>query len=249
MTILVTNDDGYTKGLKILLSTAKSLDEKSYAIIPHRPRSGVSKAITLHKPLRVKERQKDLYELTGTPADCSSFSLFCKDFKSPKLVLSGINWGDNTSLHSIYTSGTLAACIEATLFNIPSIGFSMYKKKHKWREKEKEWGDAQILQNHILKIIKLIKPHFEKNLIFSVNLPDSLGCKEIVFAEPQRHRYEVKIEKRIDPEGKPYYWFTGPHAEQEKGKDFDFVLSGKTVITPLSIIPTDFDKLNALKSR
>ena len=70
MTILVTNDDGYCEGIKMLYEVAKDFD-KTYAIIPDRQKSAISKALTLHKPLRVHKIEEEMYGLNGTPADCA----------------------------------------------------------------------------------------------------------------------------------------------------------------------------------
>jgi len=171
---------------------------------------------------------------------------FCDDFKKPNLVLSGINWGDNTGLYTLYGSGTIAACVEATLYNIPAIAFSLYQKNHKWRERNKQWPKADAVINTIVPIIKKLIPSFEKDLFFSVNLPNKLNNNNIVIAEPQRIRFEVKIEKRLDPDGRPYYWFTGPAAPKEKGKDFDLLVSNNIVITPIKINPIAHSKFNDL---
>jgi 5'/3'-nucleotidase SurE len=45
--------------------------------------------------------------------------------RRPDLCLSGINHGANHSINVIY-SGTMSAAIEASIENIPSIGFSCW---------------------------------------------------------------------------------------------------------------------------
>ncbi|MDD5022920.1 MAG: 5'/3'-nucleotidase SurE [Candidatus ainarchaeum sp.] len=246
MTILVTNDDGYTEGLRILLNSAKKMDS-TYALIPNKQQSGVSKAITLHKPLRIFPKEKEIYEVNGTPADCVTLGIFSKDFPTPKLVLSGINWGDNSSLHSIYTSGTLAACVESVLFNIPAIGFSIYRKKEEWKNKEKSWGNEKELAKHIISISTKLSKEFDGSTLFSVNFPNRLTDSEIIVAKPQRHRFNVQINKRIDPDGRNYYWITGPDSKKEKNKDFYLINSGKIVITPITLEPVKDSVFSNLK--
>ncbi len=248
MVILVTNDDGYSTGLKLLLKIAKSIDKDSYAIIPNYQKSAVSKAITLHKPIRISKREKDIYEINGTPADCVNFGLFCTDFKKPDLVLSGINWGDNASIHSLYSSGTLAACTESALFGIKSLGFSLYRKREKWSEKEKFWGNESKISSQIKYIIKKLTPFLKKDLFFSININENSSKNEILFAIPQKNRFAIKIYKKIDPDGKPYFWIKGPAAKAEHNSDFDLILKGKTVITPIRISPVDIESINKLKN-
>ena len=93
--IVVTNDDGPSKGAKVLLEVAQRREE-AYALLPERQRSAVSGALTLHKPLRLKRLKEHLYTLNGTPADCVLFALYSGEVPKPELVLSGINWGDNS---------------------------------------------------------------------------------------------------------------------------------------------------------
>ena len=135
MSILVTNDDGYSEGLRMLFEIAKSLDKDAYAVIPDRQKSAVSVALTLHKVLRLHEIKNNISTLSGTPADCVLFSIYSKQFKKPKLVLSGINYGDNTSTGALLSSGTIGACWEAALEGVPAIAFSVYKTNHDWRRK------------------------------------------------------------------------------------------------------------------
>ncbi|MFA5050133.1 MAG: 5'/3'-nucleotidase SurE [Candidatus Micrarchaeia archaeon] len=248
MVILVTNDDGYSWGLKLLLKIAKSIDKNSYAIIPNYQKSAVSKAITLHKPIRINKRENDIYEINGTPADCVNFAVFCSDFKKPDLVLSGINWGDNTSIHSLYSSGTLAACTEASLFGVKSLGFSLYKEAGEWKNKQKVWGSHSAISLQIKLIIKKLMPFLEKDLFFSININEKAAGKDIVFAIPQRNRFSIRIYKKMDPDGKPYFWIKGPASKKEKNSDFDLLVKGKTVITPIRISPVDMDAISKLKN-
>src|SRR3989338_6238348 len=101
MAILITNDDGYSIGLRTLFEVSKEVDPSTYAVIPHQQRSAVAMSLTLHKPLRLHKREEDILELSGTPADCVLFSIYSGEVKRPKLVLSGINFGDNCGLSAL----------------------------------------------------------------------------------------------------------------------------------------------------
>ncbi len=58
MNILVTNDDGIeSPGLKALAQAMKKLGEV-WVVAPERPQNAVGRAITLHKPLRLKYVKK-----------------------------------------------------------------------------------------------------------------------------------------------------------------------------------------------
>ena len=239
MAILVTNDDGYSEGLKVLYEVAQKFG-KSYAIIPDRQQSAVSKSLTLHKALRLHklhDRGHNIHTINGTPADCVLFSVYSKEFPKPILVLSGINYGDNTSLGAILSSGTLAACWEATLEGIPSIGFSIHKPESKWKMKN-SWGDLEKMRDKIHHIIKMLKNKHAKDSFFSVSLPFTFSDKtKIVFTNKvQRNRFKTSILKRRDPYGGPYYWLCGDFSNAEKGKDlYEVAVKKNIVITKVSL--------------
>ncbi len=236
--ILVTNDDGYTESAKLLMEIAKEIDKKVVGIFPERQSSAVSKSMTFHKPARVNRIRKNVYTINGTPADCVYFAI--GRYKLD-LVISGVNLGDNTSLHSIFSSGTVGGAIEGALFGIPAIAFSRAKLGH-WKEADWKWGDKEKMGHWIRKIIGGYKDKLKKGQALNVNLPEKLTKKtKIVFAKPQQHRLTPKIVKRIDPDGTPYYWLTGDYAKPEKGSDVYYISKGDITLTffePRRIIST-----------
>ncbi|MFH1685326.1 MAG: 5'/3'-nucleotidase SurE, partial [Candidatus Micrarchaeota archaeon] len=74
MIILVTNDDGDSEGLRSLVEAGAKFGD-TYAIVPNRQRSAISRAITLHKPIRIHKITDKINSINGTPADCVLFSL------------------------------------------------------------------------------------------------------------------------------------------------------------------------------
>ncbi|MFH2106453.1 MAG: 5'/3'-nucleotidase SurE [Candidatus Micrarchaeota archaeon] len=235
--ILVTNDDGYSRGLEMLLKAAKQVDE-AYAVIPAKHRSAVSCALTSHKPLRFAKHSQDIYTLNGTPADCVLFSIYSGDVTKPDLILSGLNFGDNSGLSAIICSGTLGACLTASVEGVPAIGFSLcIPNRDAWRNKT-EWGDETKIVEAIVKLIKELKSKIKDGMFFSVNLPMSdLDKAKIIYPEKlQRSRFKTIITKRNDPYDLPYYWLSGDYSNAEKGTDLYEVLVNKNItVTPISI--------------
>jgi len=126
--ILVTNDDGiYAKGMKKLISIAREFGEV-ISISSQEPMSGMSHAITIKEPLRVKlvaeEPGLRSYLTNGTPVDGVKLVFNSLSERKPDLLLSGINHGSNSSSSVLY-SGTMAAAMEGAVNHIPSIGFSL----------------------------------------------------------------------------------------------------------------------------
>ena len=126
--ILVTNDDGiYAGGMEALISLARQFGDV-VAISSREPMSGMSHAITIKVPLRVKliseEPGLTRYVCNGTPVDGVKLVFNSLSEHKPDLLLSGINHGSNSSSSVLY-SGTMAAAMEGAVNHIPSIGFSL----------------------------------------------------------------------------------------------------------------------------
>jgi len=237
MGILVTNDDGDSEGLHMLLEAARKFGD-AYAIVPSRQRSAVSGALTLHKPLRLHKIGEEVYTINGTPTDCALFAIHSEEFKKPSLVLSGINWGDNTGIGTLLGSGTVGACWRAALKGVPAIAFSLAKTKEDWRRKE-SWGDRTALVEKVVEIITMLKPKLKPDRFFNVNLPHDVSDAKIVHVKKmQRERYGARIEKRLDPDNNPYYWIIGVKRHIDTGTDAHEVLvkgNISVVEVPLSI--------------
>jgi 5'-nucleotidase len=120
MRIILTNDDGYTsRGLLLLRDVLVKYGEV-IVVAPKTHQSAKSTSITFGL-LHVDKMDEDFYVVDGTPADCVQFALGY--FKDIDLVVSGCNNGYNLGVDTIY-SGTVGACIQATIGGIPAIAFS-----------------------------------------------------------------------------------------------------------------------------
>jgi len=240
MNILVTNDDGInSRGLMVLVSELKEIARVT-VVVPDSERSAIGTAVSLFQPLRVKEVAPiatgvTTYKIDGTPADCVVFSLFSKEFETPNLILSGINWGNNCCLGPMIGSGTIGACWMAALEGVPSIAFSLHRKGHDWKNR-KNWGDEQKLVDSVLRIVDELKPELGPDKFFDVNLPEEPEGAEIVYTQKlQRKNYRTVVEKRHDPNNVPYFWITGIHTPPEEGTDLhELIVKNKIVITEFS---------------
>src|SRR5919106_5479854 len=123
--ILVTNDDGINApGLRILERIARTLSSDVWVVAPETNQSGASHSLTMHRPLSSRKVSRRRFAIDGTPTDCVLLALqtVIKN-RAVDLVLSGVNHGANLGEDVTY-SGTIAAAIEATLFNVPAIALS-----------------------------------------------------------------------------------------------------------------------------
>ena len=119
--IFVTNDDGIeSPGLTVLAQALESIDEV-YIVAPDRERSAIGMAITLDHPLRAKQVGDRAWAVDGTPVDCVDLAVSALLPERPKLLVSGVNHGQNLG-QDIHFSGTVAAAKKP-----PSWEF------HRWR--------------------------------------------------------------------------------------------------------------------
>ena len=126
--VLLTNDDGlYAAGLKTLLEVMEEFG-KVVLVSTMESQSGMSQALTVKTPLRVKlleENEKHrIYACNGTPTDSVKLAVNQLLERTPDYVAAGINHGANASVSVLY-SGTMAAAIEGCLYGISSVGFSL----------------------------------------------------------------------------------------------------------------------------
>jgi 5'-nucleotidase len=107
--ILVTNDDGINApGLKILEKIARGLSRDVWVVAPEVEQSGAGHALTIRRPLQVRQVSVRRYAVEGTPTDCVLLAVntLVAD-RRPDLVLSGINRGANLG-EDVHYSGTVA---------------------------------------------------------------------------------------------------------------------------------------------
>ena len=100
------------------------LSSDVWVVAPETNQSGASHSLTMHRPLRIRSVSRRRFAVDGTPTDCVLLALQIVIKDGPvDLVLSGVNHGGNLGEDVTY-SGTIAAAMEATLFNVPAFALS-----------------------------------------------------------------------------------------------------------------------------
>jgi len=245
MTILVTNDDSLSSpGIRSLARVASQI-EQTRVVAPRDPKSGVAKAMTFHEMMRAKDSKMEFEggsvpatAITGTPADCVLFAI--TNFRERySLVVAGINPGDNTSYHSIYTSGTMGACFEAALMGIPAISFSIQSDPKKWFD-----HGGFTLSNEVEELVEEIIRKARKmgfpgeTMVIAVNIP--IGYTRgvpVKVRRPQMLRVANNVIWQKDPLGNEIFWLSGSEpSDLEKNSDcWELLEKGNVVITPLNL--------------
>jgi len=247
--ILLTNDDGFfSEGIESLFRYLKDLGQ-IYIVAPDREKSATSLALTLHRPLRVKNIKANVYAVDGTPADCVYLARQKLLQKKPSLLISGLNRGPNLGQQDISYSGTVAAAIQGTFLDIPSIAVSLLPD-----ENHKYFYDfsAKIVYSIVR---KLLEDKLPESVTLNINIPPPpfRGIKIVKLGEK---RYNPEIIEKKDPRKNSYYWIgTGnPKAKGDKDSDVLVAEQGYMTITPLHTDMTDYQAIqhpifkNILKS-
>lgn len=238
--ILVTNDDGiHSDGIKFLAEAFSDLGQV-VVVAPDRERSAISRALTLHLPLRITTLGKDVHVLDGTPTDCVLVGAQFIMKRPPSLVVSGINRGWNLGEDNAY-SGTVSAAIQGTLLNIPSFALSTIDMS------EEAFRRAARLARKLAAELLAGKRQL-KETTFSINFP--LGePRGVVATRLGVRRYQPEILEKIDPRGRKYYWIGDgkPADRPERGTDVWAVKNGYVSVTPLMLDWTDKTFLRRMK--
>jgi len=226
--LLVTNDDGIeAPGLAALVAAVAHLG-RVVVVAPDRERSGAGHALTLGRPLRVRSRGDDRYEVDGTPTDCVHLGVFnLTGDRPPRLVLSGINRGANLGDDVTY-SGTVAGALEATLLRIPSIAFSVERDA----EGRADFGIAAALAARVAE--KALERGIPEGVLLNVNVPRG-EPRGIRITRQGARTYRAAAVRRLDPSGRPYFWIAGADTTPAEEPDADHaaVREGYVSITPL----------------
>ncbi len=238
--ILITNDDGfYSAGLKASYEALKDLGEV-YVVAPLVQKSAVGRSMSVMEPIRVSEvRINDMrvYAVDGTPTDAVIIGIYEIIGEVPDLVVSGINLGENLSTEAVTTSGTVGAALEASSQGAPAIAISQEmddSEKFEFTFKPFDFSLAKKVLKTLAKIV-LDRGMPEGVDVLNVNVPAKFeGGIEVT--RLAKRLYRTRVERRLDPRGRSYYWITGDEVEDaEEGTDIHAIRSGKISITPITI--------------
>ncbi len=246
--ILVANDDGIdSPGIYALTCAMKSLGDV-VVVAPDRQQSAVGHALTVSSPLRVTKFNRDGhdfgYAVNGTPADCVKIAIASLLDRTPDLLVSGINHGQNTAVNVLY-SGTVSAATEGMLVGIPSIAVSV--TSHNINE------DISVAAEYIKKIAAHVLEHgLPKGTLLNVNVPSIPGnqIKGLKVVPLSKTIWKDSYELRKDPFGNDYFWFAGDYNIIDKDPETDdiAILNGYISVTPIRFDLTDREHLGDFQS-
>lgn len=240
--ILVSNDDGYnSEGIEALAEAMMPLGEV-WVVAPESQQSAASHAISLHRPLRLREVGPHWYAVDGTPTDCAYMAInhLMKD-APPDLAVSGINHGPNLADDVTY-SGTVAAAMEATILGVPAIAFSL-ATRHDF-----DFGVAARFAHELVRAA--LDSDLPRRTLLNVNVPAGADVDRYAVTRLGKHSYGSDVVVQRDPRGREYFWIGGNEYSHEDipGSDCRAVYSeGRISVTPLHLQLTDEEKLDLVR--
>lgn len=236
--ILIANDDGIeADGIGYLRNAVKVFGDV-VVVAPLKEMSASSHAVTLKKPIYIKEISRDTFGISGTPADSVIIALFHLLKRQPDYVLSGINLGQNLG-EDVFYSGTVAAAREGAIYGIKSAAFSLVVKN----------GDTEIHFDSATIITKMVVENLLNKLpqgvLLNINIPNApfKEIKGIKITKLSTRRYKDIIKEEGD------YVIIGGHPiwQIEEGTDVVAVMDGYVSITPLLIDLTNYEEKKELE--
>lgn len=229
--ILVTNDDGIdSPGLTALAQALESIDEVCI-VAPDRERSAIGMAITLHRPLRAAQVGDRAWAVDGTPVDCVDLACGALLPERPKLLVSGINQGQNLG-QDIHFSGTVAAAKKGTFLGIPSLAVSLISGP------PYHYETATAIACRLAKLV--LANGLTPGVLLNINVPNCplSMIKGVEAARQDGGTYSATAIKRKDRSGRPYYWIGGERAEVDARQDSDLNVVKRRCV---SICPVQLD--------
>lgn len=204
--ILISNDDSVSApGLHFLIDCVKDMGDV-VAVAPAEPHSGMSSAITVNAPLRIRLAEVyngvEIHAVTGTPVDCVKLGLHLNlGGRRPALMLSGVNHGSNSGNSVIY-SGTMGAAMEASMAGIPAVGYSLLH-----HSLEADFSQTAPFIDHITRAV--MRGGLPDGVCLNVNFPAKCAIEGFRTVKAARGYWTEEYERYTDPHGVPFYWLTG----------------------------------------
>ena len=214
MHILVTNDDGppsYQSSpyVQSLVTELKAAGHEISVILPDGQRSWIGKAIMVGQTLTPKyyrpgtvlkddgihsdrpfnDGKEEWVLVDGTPASCTQLGLHhvFRDRGPIDLVVSGPNYGRNTTALFALSSGTLGAALEGAVSGYRSIALS-----YAFDSREHDIDIITEASKLSVKLIEKFGANWPADVhVFSINVPVRKGVSnnKIVYAEMIQNRW------------------------------------------------------------
>ncbi len=245
MSILVSNDDGiHSEGLLALARALERITEV-WVVAPDREQSAVSHSLSMGRPLRRKRVTAlgpRFFAVNGTPTDCILLGVSKILPERPRLIVSGINKGENLGEDITY-SGTVSAAIEGTILGIPSFAISLVARKN--------FHFARAASFAVRLAKNLLRHGLPRNTFLNVNIPGRKKPRSYKITRMGKRIYGEAVQEKLDAGGKRYYIIGGnnPGYADTENSDFRAIAKDVISITPLHLDWTNYASFEPLLKR
>jgi len=251
MRILLTNDDGiHAPGLEVLEAIARQFTDDIWICAPDEEQSGMGHALTLTRPVRLRQHGERRFSVTGTPTDSVTMGMRKVMDAAPDVILSGVNRGANLGDDITY-SGTVSAAIEGALAGVRSIALSQVTNRLGAADGD-TFEAARIWGKRVIE--PLLDTPLPSRTLVNVNFPpiSASDVKGIRAVRQGFHDYaRGTVVEGSDPRGFQYYWFGLEAIEHtlDHGTDLEAIDEGYVAVTPLQLDLTHHASLASLGER
>ena len=245
MHILVTNDDGvHAPGLAQLAQAMRQFGTVT-VLAPDHDWSGCGHVKTLTRPLRVNEVTlsdgSPALASDGAPSDCVALAMLGLIEEKIDLVVSGVNTSANLG-HDVTYSGTVTAVMEGIVWGIPGVAISL---DGNGQAHPLDYSTAILVAERVVRTT--IENGLPQGIFLNVNVPyvSPEAFKGIQLTRQGLRVYRDRLDARMDPRGRAYYWIGGdvPTGVPEGGTDIGALANGYASVTPLQLDLTAYHAL------
>lgn len=251
--VCLTNDDGPRSEGMLKLAEVLIKSVELVVVVPDGQRSATGKSLTLKRPIRITEKHEmNGYQFVshdGAPAD--SVILAQAFFDDIDLVISGINSGANVGYQSMLTSGTVGATFEAAIRGLPAIAVSRQATPSEWFDSAGSDEDCDKMCEMASELVmKVLEDGLPEGIdLLNLNFPSKMTDESrLVITRPAKIRMHNEVERRTDPNGRPYYWYLGIERDPTPNTDAYEVFVNKNIsLSPVVLDWIDDDDLKKLE--
>jgi 5'-nucleotidase len=236
MRILLTNDDGIDSPGIRALQTELALEHEVWLVAPDKEKSGYSQAISIRRPVRVRERTVREFEVDGTPVDCALVGLITLVPGKVDAVVSGINRGPNLGTDILY-SGTVGAARQGAFAGIPAFALSLYDESGRF--------DFTPPAQAFSAALPRLAAAWSDDHFLNINFPARARLpSEWVVTFPARRLYSDYYGVVKAPDGSLHCSLQGDEAtcHEVAGSDYEAVRSGLVSLSALPLHPVAHEK-------
>ncbi len=261
--ILFTNDDG-VQSPGLLAAAAAFTDVADVLVVaPNQQQSGMGRSLPINSPGTVHEYLVELngvthttYGVEGTPAQAVQQGVLeianQVMRRRPTLVISGINYGENTG-NGVTISGTVGAALEAASLGIRAMAVSQQTEKnlHLTHSKAVDFSTAAHFTRRFgLWLLENLDIHTQDVDLLKLDLPANATLDtpwSLTNLSRTRVYWPARHEKNGRKAAGPLGYFKGDTSRSEPNSDVYAVFEEKVIsLTPISLDMTsrvDFDTL------